>query len=145
MKKLLTIILALVMVLSLAACTAAPETETTGNATATTGETTAAQTEQAAVWKHIMVTVVHSDETSKVFEYDTAEEFLGPLLVAEGLIQGNDGPYGLEIIEADGETAVYESNGAYWALYEGDEYALQGVDTTPIVEEGSYKLVYTRG
>lgn len=145
MKKLLTIILALVMVLSLVACGNAPAADATENAAETTGETTAAQTEQTGELKHITVTVVHSDETSKVFEYDTAEEFLGPLLVAEGLIQGNDGPYGLEIIEVDGETAVYESNGAYWALYEGDEYALQGVDTTPIVEEGSYKLVYTRG
>ena len=146
MKKLFAIILAFVMVLSLAACGAAPAVETTGTATPeTTGETSASQTDETVALKRITVTVVHADGSSKVFEYETEEEFLGPLLVAEGLIQGEDGPYGLNIIQVDGETAIYESDGAYWALYEGDEYALQGVDTTPVVDEGTYKLEYTRG
>ena len=146
MKKLFAIVLALAMVLTLAACAAAPAAQTTGNtAGETAGDTADSQTESTGVLKHITVTVVHSDGSSKIFEYETEEEFLGPLLLAEGLIQGEDGPYGLEIIEVDGETAIYESTGAYWALYEGDEYALQGVDTTPVVDEGTYKLEYTRG
>ena len=28
-------------------------------------------------------------------------------------------------------------------VYEGEEYALQGIDTTPIVDGAIYKLVYT--
>ena len=28
------------------------------------------------------------------------------------------------------------------AVYEGDEYALQGIDTTPVVDGRTYKLVY---
>lgn len=139
MKKLFAIILTLVMALSLAACAAQPA-ETTGN---TAGETTASQTEQTGQLKRITVTVVHSDGSSKVFEYETGEEFLGPLLVAEGLIRGEDGPYGLQIIEVDGESAVYETDGAYWALYEGEEYALQGIDSTPVADAGTYKLEYT--
>ena len=57
--------------------------------------------------------------------------------------KGNDGPYGLEITEVDGEKAVYTEDGAYWAVYVGEEYALSGIDTTPITEGGVYKLVYT--
>ena len=135
MKKLFAILLALAMVLSLAACTPADTATTTGE--------TAGQTEQNL--KTFTVTVVHSDGTSRFFEYQTQEEYLGAVLAAEGLIQGNDGPYGLEIIEVDGETAVYESNMAYWALYENGEYALQGIDTTPVIDGGAYKLEYTRG
>ena len=47
-----------------------------------------------------------------------------------------------EIHTVDGIRAVY-SEGAYWAIYEGEEYAMQGIDTTPIVDGGVYKLVYT--
>ena len=93
--------------------------------------------------KHITVTVVHKDGTSKDFTYQTDEEFLGPLLQKEGLIEGNAGPYGMEITKVDGEQAIYDTDKAYWALEEGAEYALQGIDTTPIKDGGTYKLEYT--
>lgn len=93
--------------------------------------------------KSFTVTVVHADGTSKDFEYRSAEEYLGPVLQMDGLIEGEDGPYGLNITKVDGETAVYETDQAYWALYEGEAYANQGIDTTPIVDGGVYKLVYT--
>ena len=95
--------------------------------------------------KHITVTVVHKDGTSKEFTYDTDEEYLGALLQAEGLIEGEEGPYGLMISAVDGETAVYETDGAYWALFVGEEYAMSGADTTPIADGDTFKLVYTVG
>lgn len=91
------------------------------------------------------VIVVHADGTEKTFTYETAEEFVGPVLTAAGLIKGNNGQYGLEITEVDGEQAIYATDGAYWAVYEGEEYAMQGIDTTPVVEGKTYKLVYTKG
>ena len=157
MKKLIALLLSLVLMLTFAACQAAetPQaTDSVGNATDSVGDASDATATadpdatgdtQTAGMKKILVTVVHSDGTSKEFTYETAEEFLGPVLVAEGLIQGNDGPYGLEITQVDGETAVYNTDKAYWALYEGDAYALQGIDTTPVTDGGSYKLEYTRG
>lgn len=98
--------------------------------------------------KTISVTVVHSDGSSKNFEYHTDEEFLGPVLLAEGLVIGNEGPYGLEIKSVDGEEAVWkagEAHGAYWALYIGEEYAMSGADTTPVADGDTFKLVYTVG
>ena len=66
------------------------------------------------------------------------------MLTEAGLLKGNAGPYGLEITEVDGEKAVYSEDGAYWAVYEGEEYALQGIDTTPVKEGQVYKLVWTK-
>ena len=127
MKKLLAILLAMVMVLALVACNAPREN----------GDETGVE------MKSFTVEVTHGDGTTKTFTYTTDEKYVGPVLVEAGLIQGNDGPYGLEITHVDEEKAVYTEDKAYWAVYEGDEYALQGIDTTPVVDGQTYKLVYT--
>ena len=131
MKKLLAILLTLAMVLSMAACSfvavkqeeSIPEKET-------------------KTQNKFTVTVVHADGTSKDFTYETDEKFVGKVLLDEGLIAGEDGPYGLMITEVDGEK-IEDTNKAYWAIFEGEEYAMQGIDTTPVVDGQVYKLVYT--
>lgn len=95
--------------------------------------------------KEFTVTVVHGDGSEKSFTYHTDEAYLGAVLTAEGLIQGIDGQYGLVMESVDGERAVWEENGAYWALYIGEEYAMTGVDTTPVNDGDAFKLVYTLG
>lgn len=143
MKKLLALILAALMLLSLAACTQAPadnEPENTTTQAATGNEETSSTADTKA---SISVKVVHKDGSEKVFTYETDKEFLGDVLLEAELIQGSDGPYGLEITHVDGEQAIYNDDKAYWALYEGDQYALQGISTTPVVDGGEYALVYT--
>lgn len=152
-RKILTMVMAFALLLSLAACAPATQDETTAAAKETTAasvdttaaqdETTAAEDETTLAGNAIKVTIVHADGSEKVLHYTTTEEYLGALLQAEGVIEGNDGPYGLEITKVDGEKAVYDEDKAYWALYENGEYALQGIDTTPIVDGGEYKLEYT--
>jgi len=150
MKKWIALLLMLCLALSLCACvvtTPQPEEELPvkpgDNAPTSENPPTGEPTETAKV--SFTVIVVHADGTEKTFTYETAEEFVGPVLAADGLIKGNDGPYGMEITEVDGEQAVYNTDKAYWAVYEGDEYAMQGIDTTPVVEGKTYKLVYTKG
>lgn len=99
----------------------------------------------AAGDKNITVVVVHKDGTEKEFSYATDEEFLGPVLLTEGLAEGEEGPYGLAISAVDGETADWNVDQSYWALYIGEEYATTGADTTPVADGGVYKLVYTIG
>ncbi len=123
MKKLLAVLLSLMLVVSFFGC--APKTNP--------GE------------KSFTLVVVHGDGAEKEFSYVTEEEYLGTVLQAEGVIEGSEGPYGMMISKVDGESAVYEVDGAYWAVYEGEEYAMQGIDKTPIVDGGVYKLVYTKG
>lgn len=89
------------------------------------------------------VIVIHKDGTEKTFTYTTTEAYVGPVLAAEGLIEGKMDKYGMVIAKVDGEKAVYEEDGAYWSVYEGEEYAMQGIDTTPVVDGATYKLVYT--
>lgn len=150
MKKTIALLLSLVLMLALSACVVSqplPEDQLTpkpgDNASAPASQPTGEPTETAKV--SFTVIVVHSDGSEKTFTYETAEEFVGPVLTADGLIKGNDGPYGMEITEVDGEQAIYNTDKAYWAVYEEEEYALQGIDTTPVVAGRTYKLVYTKG
>ena len=95
--------------------------------------------------KTFTVTVVHANGNAREFTYHTDEEFLGAVLSEEGLINGVDGPYGLMFDTVDGEKAVWEENSAYWALYVGEEYATLGIDSTPVNDGDTFKLVYTIG
>lgn len=135
MKKVFALILAILLVFGMTACAPAAGGESTPAGVETTEST-------AALLK-FTVTVVYADGTSKDFSYETDEEFVGPVLEAAGLIKGNAGPYGMEITHVDGVKAVYTEDNAYWAVYEGEEYAMQGIDTTPVTDGGVYKLVYT--
>lgn len=100
--------------------------------------------ETAAGAKNITLEVVHSDGSVKSFAYSTDKEYLGELLLEEGVISGDSGEFGMYIKVVDGEQAIYEEDQAYWALYQGEDYAAQGIDLTPILDGGSFKLVYTR-
>ena len=129
MKKIFALILSVIILLSFAACGASSEAD---------GSTSGGM-------KKFTVTVVHADGSEKVFTYESDQENVGPVLQEAGLIKGNAGPYGMEITEVDGEQAIYDTDKAYWAVYVGEEYALSGIDTTPITDGGEYKLVYTLG
>ena len=101
------------------------------------------ETSQGA--KTITVTVIHGDGSQKNFAYHTDEEYLGPVLLGEGLVEGEEGPYGLAISAVDGEAASWEENQSYWALFIGEEYATTGADSTPVNDGDLFKLVYTIG
>ena len=101
--------------------------------------------ETSAGSKSFTITVVHKDGSEKVFEYKTDEEYLGPVLLAEGLAVGEQSTYGLMISAVDGETADWNVDQSYWALFIGEEYATTGADTTPVNDGDVFKLVYTFG
>ena len=72
------------------------------------------------------------------WEVHTDEETVGNALVSEGIIEGEDGPYGLYVKTVNGITLDYDKDGMYWAFYENGEYALNGVDQTEITEGQVY-------
>lgn len=92
--------------------------------------------------KTITVTVVHADGSEKVFTYDTDAAYLGEVLYAEGLIRNEGEDEGMFNV-VDGEKADFSVNQSYWALYQGTEYAMFGVDELPIADGDSFRLVYT--
>ena len=101
--------------------------------------------ETVAGGKTVTVTVIHGDGTSKDFTYSTDAEYLGEVIVAEGLVNGENGPYGLYFDTVDGETASWEANQGYWSILIGEEYATTGADSIVLTDGGVYKLVYTIG
>ena len=93
--------------------------------------------------KSFTLEIIHKDGTTKTLPLKSDAEYLGAYLQAEGIISGEEGAYGLYIQEVDGEKAVFETDGAYWGFYVDGQYAMQGIDLTPIEEGKVYQLAYT--
>lgn len=86
-------------------------------------------------------TVITVDLEGKetTFEIKTDAATVGEALLAEGLIDGEQGDYGLYMKTVNGITLDWDKDGKYWAFYINGEYAQAGVDVTD-VEDGA---VYT--
>ncbi len=85
-------------------------------------------------------TVVHKDGSEKSIKIVTDKATVGEALQSEGIIEGEDGEYGLFVKSVDGETLDYDADGYWWAFYIGDEQAMTGVDQTPIENGKSYSF-----
>lgn len=95
--------------------------------------------------KTITVEVVHKDESKKTFTYTTDEEYLDKVLVSEGLVEDNQGQFGLFIQVVDGEKADYDVDKGYWGILQNGEAAATGASEIPVVDGDTYSLVYTVG
>lgn len=87
-----------------------------------------------------MFTVVDQEGNETQFEIHTDKTTVGDALQEVGLIEGEEGEYGLYVKTVNGITADYDVDGTYWAFYINDEYAMSGVDTTEIEEGDSYSF-----
>ena len=152
MKKWLSFILCVALIAAIAltamGCTDTnPETpEVSGDTTVTTAENgTVAETpdpnaptikgEGATVF---YFNVVDKDGKETKFEIHTDKTTVGEALLELGLIEGEEGPYGLYVKKVNGITAEYEVDGTYWAFYIGDDYGMTGVDMTDIEPGATY-------
>lgn len=90
--------------------------------------------------KSFEFTVVDREGNTHLYVIRTDEEMVGQALMELELIDGEEGPYGLYIKSVLGQTLDYETDGMYWAFYVGSEYALTGVDLTPITEGEHYQI-----
>ena len=94
--------------------------------------------------KEITVTVVHADQTSKEFVYQTDEGYLGAVLKEEGLVEGTEGAYGMFITSADGETAD-DSKQQWWCITKDGERVDTSADQTPVEDEDRFELTLLEG
>ena len=90
--------------------------------------------------KAFLFTVVDKDGNETNFDIHTDKEVVGDALLELGLIAGEDGQYGLYVKTVNGIVADYDVDGTYWAFYINGEYAMSGVDTTPINEGETYSF-----
>lgn len=154
--RLLSFILAFVLIAALALCSVgcndngekeSPETPTstaTDGGTATSdgtseSDTTASDmTVKGSGATMFYFNVVDGDGNTQKFEIHTDKTVVGDALLSLGLIEGEDGPYGLYVKKVNGITADYDVNGTYWAFYVDEEYGMTGVDMTEIVPGTTY-------
>ena len=140
-KKILLIV---VLCLTLCAAVLAAVLLTKGNdAKIVTGGETVQMGEGST---RFTLSVVDAEGVETLMDIGTDEKMLGAALQKLGLLEGDDGPYGLYVTAVNGITAKYEEDGHWWCLYtheEGaEEYtmATTGVDTTEVVQGGMYRL-----
>ena len=90
--------------------------------------------------KTVVFEVLHLDGTGSSFTLLSNCETLGELLEANGLIAGEDGPYGLYVKTVDGET-VDESLNQWWCFSRDGEMLVTGVDDTVIADGEHYEAI----
>ncbi len=92
--------------------------------------------------KTIEVTV-EAGEYSVVFTVKTDKTTLADALLEHGLISGEETTYGFTVYYVNGIRADFNTDGAYWSVYEGESYATSGVSFIELEDGDSFKLAYT--
>ncbi|MBE5785018.1 MAG: DUF4430 domain-containing protein [Clostridiales bacterium] len=133
MKKILVLLLALTMALSLFACAdKAGDTEAT--AVAKDGDVLG---EGASAFA---LEITGKDGETIAVTVNTDAKTVGEALLAVELIAGEESEYGLYVTTVNGETLSWEEDALYWAFYIDGEYATTGVDMTDVTAGASYAL-----
>lgn len=101
--------------------------------------------EAVAGEKQITVRVIHSDGSTAEFEYQTGLEYLGELLLDEGLISGEDSSFGLFVQTVDGETVDFAKDQSWWKLACNGTDVTNGVDSVVLRDGDEYEWAYTTG
>lgn len=90
--------------------------------------------------KTVTVTVVHGDGAVRTEEIHTDAEYLGDALEEiEGLVDGEQGPYGLYIKSVDGEAAS-DADRTWWCITKDKAELPTSADLTPIADGERYEL-----
>lgn len=143
MKKITALLLTMLLALSLCAC-GAPAADNGGDAVPVTPAVTdgAVMGEGATTFTLVIKQLDGSAITATI---NTDADTVGEALEALGVLEGEEGPYGIYIKAVNGVTAVYEEDGTYWAFYIDGEYALTGADVTPITAGAEYTFAVEKG
>ena len=136
-RSVLAVLLALLCLLSLAACKKTDANDPWKDATYTKDTTFG----EGA--KTVAVDVIVGDH-KVTFTVKTDAETVGGALMEHGLIDGDQGEFGLYMKVVNGITADYDVDQSYWAFYIDGEYAMTGIEVTDITEGAAYKLEYTK-
>lgn len=140
-SRLLSLLLTLVMIFSMAAC----NNTKNNDGDKTTKPKTTQSTEAKKSTKQINLTVIGADKAEKSFKIDTTKENLRGALEQEKLISGTESKeYGLMITTVDGYT-VDESKQEWWQITKDGEFLNTGVDSTPIADGDSFELTLMVG
>ena len=95
--------------------------------------------------KAITIEVINQADESKEYEVQTDAEFLRQAMEeAEGLeFSGQESEYGMMVEVVNGESAVYDKDGAYWSFMVNGEMCNNGIDSQPVEDGDEFQIVYT--
>lgn len=138
-RSVLSLVLVAAMVLMFAGCGQKLENEGTTEPSTNQQKVEMPQNNEESQENSFLFEVISLDGTKKEFtvKYDS-EKSVGEALVNEGLISGSNGQYGLMVETVDGQKYTYDEDKVYWAFYIDGEYAMTGVDSTPIEDGKTY-------
>ena len=91
------------------------------------------------------VEVTDRDGQKISFTVQTDETTVGAALQKLGVIDGEDGQYGLYIKTVNGVSADYDTDGVYWAFYVDGTYASASADLTDITAGSTYAFCVEAG
>lgn len=94
---------------------------------------------------HFSFEVHNAEGDTLSYHIHTDKSTVGEALLELGIIDGEQGDYGLYVKSVNGIVADYETDGAYWAFYINGNYASTGVDLTEINENDIYSFRYEKG
>lgn len=120
MKRIISILLSLLLLFSLAACAAEGES------------------------KSFIFEVTHGDETVRSFEISTSAKTLAEALTREGLISESASSSGL-YDTIDGEFADWNDNEAWWCISKSGTVLSTGMKDTPVEDGAHYEAALTHG
>ncbi len=92
----------------------------------------------STVEKTFTLSITDGNGKTTVTTVTSDKQTVGEALEEKGIIQGEEGPFGLYIKTVGGITADYDKDKSYWAFYVNGDYAVQGADKTDIVEGTTY-------
>lgn len=90
----------------------------------------------------VLTVVVGAEDKEVTFTIHTDKETVGAALVEVGIVEDADGDGMFTVV--NGMTADYNVDQTYWAFYENDAYANQGMNDTVIADGVTYKLVRSK-
>ena len=83
---------------------------------------------------------VDAEGYSITFTIHTNATTVGDALVSLGLIEGEEGQYGIYVKTVNGMLADWDVDQTYWAFYVNGEYGMNGVDKTDIEDGKVYSF-----
>jgi ABC-type Fe3+-hydroxamate transport system substrate-binding protein len=89
--------------------------------------------------------IADQDGTEIRITVRTDKTVVGEALQELGLLEGEEGQYGLYVKVVNGIRADYDKDKVYWAFYINGDYAMSGVDVTEICAGDEYALRVEKG
>ncbi|MCD8382440.1 MAG: DUF4430 domain-containing protein [Clostridiales bacterium] len=163
LNRILALLMALVLALAMTACGSGDTSQENAESDASAAESADTAAEEAAdeaeteseaetgaevtdgEVKNITLTVTYSDGTCANYEITTTAEYLMDAIEDTVTLEGSESDYGFYLETVNGETADYDTDGAYWAIYVNHEYGMYSLDSQPVADGDDFELTYTVG